>query len=346
MDRKLRIQDLEISDSSDVFTIAEIGHNHQGSVETCEQLFLAAAKSGASAVKLQKRDNRTLFTDDFFDSPYSGPASFGPTYGLHREFLEFDLNQYKHLKKFAENQGLIFFSTAFDMKSVDFLVEVGVPVIKIASGDLKSLPLLRYATKTGLPLILSTGGAEMVDVRIAMENINTERTGLLQCTAAYPAEPEDMDLRVISAFREAFPHTVVGLSSHDRGIAFPVVAAALGARIVEKHFTIDRSMQGTDHAFSLEPGGMEKMVRDMHLTLRAMGDGDKKAHESEKKGLYKMGKSIVYAKDLKSGTILSEDMLEIRSPLDGLNPQHWDSFLGKRLICDVKRQALADFSHI
>ena len=346
MDRKLRIQELEISDSSDVFTIAEIGHNHQGSVETCEQLFLAAAKSGASAVKLQKRDNRTLVTDDFFDSPYSGPASFGPTYGLHREFLEFDLNQYKHLKKFAENLGLIFFSTAFDMKSVDFLVEVGVPVIKIASGDLKSLPLLRYATKTGLPLILSTGGAEMVDVRIAMENINAERTGLLQCTAAYPAEPEDMDLRVISAFREAFPHTVVGLSSHDRGIAFPVVAAALGARIVEKHFTIDRSMQGTDHAFSLEPGGMEKMVRDMHLTLRAMGDGNKKAHESEKKGLYKMGKSIVYAKDLKSGTILSEDMLEIRSPLDGLNPQHWDSFLGKRLICDVKRQALADFSHI
>ena len=124
------------------------------------------------------------------------------------------------------------------------------------------------------------------------------------------------------------------------------MAAALGARIVEKHFTIDRSMQGTDHAFSLEPGGMEKMVRDMHLTLRAMGDGNKKAHESEKKGLYKMGKSIVYAKDLKSGTILSEDMLEIRSPLDGLNPQHWDSFLGKRLICDVKRQALADFSHI
>ena len=346
MDRKLRIQDVEISDSSDVFTIAEIGHNHQGSVETCEQLFLAAAKSGASAVKLQKRDNRTLFTDDFFDSPYSGPASFGPTYGLHREFLEFDLSQYKHLKMFAENLGLIFFSTAFDMKSVDFLVEVGVPAIKIASGDLKSLPLLRYATKAGVPLILSTGGADMADVRIAMENVNAERVGLLQCTAAYPAEPEDMDLRVISAFREAFPHTVVGLSSHDRGIAFPVVAAALGARIVEKHFTIDRSMQGTDHAFSLEPGGILIIVRDMLITLRAMGDGNKKAHESEKKGLYKMGKSIVYAKDLKSGTILSEDMLETRSPLDGLNPQHWDSFLGKKLICDVKRQALADFSHI
>jgi sialic acid synthase len=346
MDRKLRVQDFEISDNSEVFTIAEIGHNHQGNIETCEQLFLAAAKSGATAVKLQKRDNRALFTDSFFDSPYNGPASFGPTYGLHREFLEFDLAQYKHLKKFAEGLGLIFFSTAFDFKSVDFLMEVGVPVIKIASGDLKSLPLLRYASKTKLPLILSTGGAEMADVRIALDNVSAKNVGLLQCTAAYPAEPEDMDLRVISTFRDTFPNTVVGLSSHDRGIAFPVVAAALGARIVEKHFTIDRSMQGTDHAFSLEPGGMEKMVRDMHLTLRALGDGNKKAHESEKKGLYKMGKSIVYARDLKLGTILTEDMLEIRSPLDGLNPQNWDAFIGKKLTLSVQRQALADFSHI
>jgi N-acetylneuraminate synthase/sialic acid synthase len=155
-----------------------------------------------------------------------------------------------------------------------------------------------------------------------------------------------MDLRVITTFRERFPSTVVGLSSHDRGIAFPVVATALGARIVEKHFTIDRSMQGTDHAFSLEPGGMEKMVRDMNLTLRALGTGEKRAHESEKKGLYKMGKSIVYSRALDAGTVLEEEMLEIRSPMNGLSPQEWDKFIGKKLLINVGEQMSASFAHV
>jgi sialic acid synthase len=335
MERTLSIGGRTISDDNPVFVIAEIGHNHQGDMETCERLFDAAARAGATAVKLQKRSNRSLYTQEFFDSHYSGPSSFGKTYGLHREFLEFDLAKYRHLKNYAEKLGLIFFSTAFDLESVDFLTEVGVPAIKIASGDLKSLPLLRYASKQKIPLILSTGGANFSDVELAMKNVNPANVGLLQCTAAYPAEPEDMDLLVISTFRESFRETVIGLSSHDRGIAFPVVAASLGARIIEKHFTLDRAMKGTDHAFSLEPTGMEKMIRDLGLIVRAMGDGVKKAHESEVKGIRKMGKMIVFAGPLKSGTVIAESDLRMKSPQEGLSPQAWDSIVGRKVAEDV-----------
>jgi N-acetylneuraminate synthase/sialic acid synthase len=345
MPRQLLIGDREISDDSEVFVIAEIGHNHQGDLELCERLFDAAARAGANAVKLQKRDNTSLYTNDFFNSPYVGPTSFGSTYGTHREFLEFDLKAYKHLKKYAENLGLVFFSTAFDLKSVDFLMNVGVPVIKIASGDLKSLPLLRYASSKQIPLIISTGGADFSDVQLAMNNVTASNVGLLQCTAAYPAEPKDMDLRVIDTYRNSFTNTVIGLSSHDRGIAFPVVAAALGARIVEKHFTIDRSMKGTDHAFSLEPSGMEKMVRDLGLVVRAMGDGIKKLHESEHSGIRKMGKMLVYSREIKAGTRITEADLSMKSPQEGISPQSWDSVVGSTLKHAVSTDQPVELKH-
>jgi N-acetylneuraminate synthase/sialic acid synthase len=338
MQRKLIIQDRVICDSSLPFVIAEIGHNHQGNLETCEKLFIEAAKAGADAVKLQKRHNKFLYTDEFYNSPYTGPTSFGSTYGEHREFLEFDLNSYKHLKTFAEKLGLIFFATAFDLKSVDFLDSVGVPVFKIASGDLKSIPLLKYTQKTGKPIILSTGGSNLSDVEFSYKYLNPKSTAVLQCTAAYPANADQMNLNVISTFRNTFPESVIGLSSHDRGISFPVVATALGARIIEKHFTLDRSMKGTDHAFSLEPAGLEKMVRDLTLVSQAMGDGVKKAIDSELQPLIKMGKMIVYSRDLVAGHSLKDSDLEIRSPMQGVSAQQWDAVIGKKLLRNVSRQ--------
>jgi sialic acid synthase len=329
--RSLSISGLNLSDDSDVFVIAEIGHNHQGSVELCESMFVAAGKAGVNAVKLQKRDNASLYTPNFYNQPYLGPTSFGATYGTHREFLEFSFDQYKHLKKFAEKLGLIFFATAFDVKSIDFLTELGVPAIKIASGDLRSTPLLRYAAKTEIPLIISTGGSNIVEVKNAMNLVNPKNVGLLQCTAAYPADPELMNLNVISTYRNSFPETVIGLSSHDKGISFPVMAAVLGARIIEKHFTIDRSLKGTDHSFSLEPIGMEKLCRDLKNVPIALGSHEKRAHESETLGIKKMGKMIVYSHDLSIGTKITETNLEIRSPLDGLSASNWDSVVGKTL---------------
>ena len=344
--RKLRIADYEISDESIPFVIAEVGHNHQGSVEMCERIFDAAADAGAHSVKLQKRFNKTLYTPDFYDSPYQGPTSFGDSYGSHREALEFGMSEYKHLKDYARKKNLVFFATAFDFKSVDFLTELGVPAIKLASGDLRSIPLIRYASKSGIPLIMSTGGSTMVEVEQAMREVNPRNVGLLQCTAAYPAEAENMDLRVIETYRKSFPETVIGLSSHDRGIAFSTVAAALGARIIEKHFTLDRAMKGTDHAFSLEPTGMTKLVRDLALVVKALGNGEKKFYEVEKGGIRKMGKMLVYSRALTSGHIVQPEDLEIRSPLDGLSASNWDSVIGKKIKKDVNALEKVSLDHL
>jgi N-acetylneuraminate synthase/sialic acid synthase len=345
--RKLNIDKYIISDDTDAFVIAEIGHNHQGNVDLCEQMFIAAAKAGANSVKLQKRDNRSLYTEEYYNSPYNSHTSFGSTYGEHREFLEFNKKEYTYLQQVAKDLKLVFFATAFDIASADFLLDLEVPVVKIASGDLRSSPLITYLSKADVPLIISTGGATINEITRALEDVNPKNIGLLQCTAAYPADPEEMDLRVIEKFRKLFPETVIGLSSHDRGISFPIAAYALGARIIEKHFTIDRSLKGTDHAFSLEPSGMEKMIRDLKLIRLALGDGEKKVHEKEKSSVRKMAKMLVYADSLKIGHRIREQDLTLKSPGDGLNPQIFRSLIGKVLKNEVQESqkvVLEDFN--
>lgn len=321
--RQLDINNIVVSDESPAFVIAEIGHNHQGSVETCKKMFKAAAESGATAVKLQKRNNKELFTKEFYDSPYNSENAFGSTYGTHREALEFNFEDYQELKSYAESLGVLFFATAFDFSSVDFLVKLGVPLIKIASGDLKSTPLLKYAASTGIPLIISTGGATLKDVQIAyqaIKSVTDTSFSILQCTAAYPAAPEILNLNVIKTYRAEFPDVVIGFSAHDLGIAMGPAAYALGARIFEKHFTLDRSMKGTDHAFSLEPIGMKKYVRDLNNVASALGDGVKSPLEIELAPIKKMSKKIVIAEPVEKGQKLTLANLMFMSPGDGISP--------------------------
>jgi N-acetylneuraminate synthase/sialic acid synthase len=174
----------------EAFVIAEIGHNHQGDVEICKQMFQAAKYAGVTAVKLQKRDNRSLYTKAFYDSAYNSENAYAPTYGAHREYLEFGESQYKELKAYAESLDLLFFSTAFDFKSVDFLEKIGVPCYKVASGDLTTIPLLKYMAETGKPIIMSTGAGTMEDVRRAHDAIMPINSNLsiLHCTAEYPSD--------------------------------------------------------------------------------------------------------------------------------------------------------------
>lgn len=321
--RRMQILGTDISDESKAFVIAEIGHNHQGNIDICKQMFKAAAESGVSAVKLQKRNNKDLFTKEFYDSPYNSENAFGVTYGEHRDALEFGPETYRDLQNYANSLGVIFFATAFDFTSVDILKSLGVPLIKIASGDLKSLPLLKYAAATNIPLIISTGGAKMSDVEAAYKTIKSSTEtpfAILQCTAAYPADPEILNLNVIKTYREKFSDVVVGFSAHDLGIAMGPAAYALGARVFEKHFTLDRSMKGTDHAFSLEPTGMKKFVRDLDNVAVALGDGIKLPLDIEMAPLRKMSKKIVLARDLVKGHRIEIADLEFRSPGDGMSP--------------------------
>ncbi|MGH8188594.1 MAG: N-acetylneuraminate synthase family protein, partial [Steroidobacteraceae bacterium] len=293
--------------------------------------FKEAKLAGASAVKLQKRNNRGLYTKAAYNKPYDNENSFGATYGEHREFLEFGQKEYRELQAYARELDIDFFATAFDIESADFLEALGVPAYKIASGDLKSEPLLKHVAAFGKPIVISTGGALIEDVKRAYDTLVAINPQLciLQCTAGYPASFEELDLRVIAQYRELFPRAVVGYSGHDNGIAMPVAAYVLGARVVEKHFTLNRAMKGTDHAFSLEPVGLRKMVRDLERTATALGDGAKKIYESEKAPIIKMGKSLVVARDLPAGHVIGPRDVVMKSPAGGIPPYELDKVLGR-----------------
>jgi N-acetylneuraminate synthase/sialic acid synthase len=331
MKRELFIDGVRIADDEPCYLIAEIGHNHQGDLGKCKDLFRAAKLCGASAVKLQKRHNRSLFTREMYASSYNSENAFGPTYGQHREALEFGHDEYEELIAHARQLGITMFATPFDIRSADFLEAFDMPAYKTASGDLTNIPLLRHIAAFGKPLIISTGGGGMDDVRRAYDAVRplNDKVALLQCTAGYPPAWDQLNLRVIETFREEFPDVVVGLSSHDSGIAMALVAYVLGARIIEKHFTLNRALKGTDHAFSLERPGLEKLVRDLGRAHVALGDGVKRRYASEEQPMYKMAKKLVAARDIPEGHVLTEDDLAIKSPGDGLPPYEIDKLVGK-----------------
>jgi N-acetylneuraminate synthase/sialic acid synthase len=320
--RKLTIDGKVIQDDSDCYVIAEVGHNHQGKLETAREMFKTAKECGADAVKLQKRDNRSLFTKAGYTRPYDNPNSYGETYGEHREFLEFGQDEYKELIDYTKEIGVTLFATAFDFNSADFLANLDMPAYKLASGDLKNIPLLTHIAEFQKPMIVSTGGGTMDDVNRAYDAIMpiNQQLCILQCTAGYPAEFDELNLNVITTFRERFPNTTIGLSSHDNGISMSVAAYMLGARLVEKHFTLNHS---------LEPTGFRKLVRDLKRTKVAMGDGIKRVYDSEVKPITNMGKKMVAARDLPAGHMIQREDIAIKSPGDGLPPFEMDKIIGR-----------------
>ncbi len=275
-----------ITDSTPCFVLSEIGGNHGGDVETARKLIDMAADCGADGVKFQRRHNATLYTATLLNQPYDNPVSFGPTYGAHREALELPLRVYPELMHHARLRGLAFVCTAFDEASVADLAGLQVDAIKIASGGVTDAPLIRAAVRTGLPVLISTGGCEEADILRAHEL--APQALLLHCTASYPAAFEELNLRYLRRLRALFPDTVIGWSGHDNGIAMALLAYGYGARLIEKHVTLNRASKGTDHAFSLEHSGLEKLCRDLRRAHIAQGDGEKHYYESERKPIAKM----------------------------------------------------------
>jgi sialic acid synthase len=316
------------------YVVAEIGSNHQGDIEKAKQLIHAARECGADAVKLQKRDNRSLYTTALYDSPYDNEHSFGETYGRHREALELSTADWLELREFSREEGVTLFGTVFDEASADLLAELDLPAFKIASADLVNTPLLRHVAALGKPVFLSTGGGTLEDVERAVETILplNDQLCILQCTAAYPCEVDELNLRVVETYRERFPELVVGLSDHQSGIAMAVVGYMLGARVIEKHFTLNHAWKGSDHAFSLMPEGLRRLVRDLHRVPAALGDGVKRQLGSEERPLEKMGKNLVAARDLPVGHVVGPGDVVAKSPADGgLPPYELDALLGRAL---------------
>jgi len=331
-----------------IFIIAELGHNHQGNIENAFELIKQAKQCGADAVKLQKRDNKKLYTKAFYNSKYDHENSYGETYGKHRDFLEFDLVQYKELQAYAKDLKIDFFATPFDLPSIEFLEKINIPCYKIASADLTNTPLQTELAKLGKPLIQSTGGGTLLDVKRAVETISKFNKDLtiLHCTTSYPSEIKDMNLAVIQTYKNEFKEYRIGLSDHENGIDAAPIAYMLGARTFEKHFTLNRANKGTDHAFSLEPQGLSKLVRNLHRIDEMIGSSEKKLLESEKKPLFKMKKSIVASKNLAEGHVLRFKDIAFKSPGGGLEPYRFNEVVGKKIISKVNEDEIITLDNL
>ena len=286
--RELTIAGRRITDTAPCYVIAEIGGNHGGDEAIAAQMVREAAKCGASAAKFQKRENETLYAERILEAPYANENSFGPTYGAHRAALELTPGCLAALDAEGRSVGLHVFATAFDERSADCCAELGFPAIKIHSGGLTDRRLLTHVAQFQKPVILSTGGGTIEDVDRAVEALGDCPHAILHCTASYPLKAEEANLECLVTLRERYPDTVIGFSSHAPGIVLSLVAYALGARIIEHHFTLNRASKGTDHAFSLEPKGLAQLVEDLEKVRQAMGDGVKRFYESERKPIAKM----------------------------------------------------------
>jgi len=301
-----------------------------------------AALYEADAVKFQKRNNKKLFIEAYYNRLYDNENSFGTTYGEHREYLEFDKDEFIELMKCAKENNVEFMCTAFDHDSVDFLEDLGITSFKFASGDLTNIPLLVYTAKLQKPLFISTGASTFDEIKMAYEAVKkyNDKICLLHCTAGYPTEYGDLNLKFIETLKKEFPDAVIGYSGHDNGILAPVLAYMIGATVFEKHFTLNHAWKGTDHKYSLQPEGLRKQIRDLKRVDISLGNGKKEIMDFEKQARGKMGKSIYTSRNLEKGSIITENDIALKTPSLGLPPYYLDKILGKKLKVSLKVEEL------
>ena len=330
------------------YVIAEIGANHMGDMDLCKQIVSGAKAAGASAVKFQKRDNISLFTRESFDRAYDSENAFGRTYGEHREALELSVEQLRDIKTYCASIGIDFGVTAFDLKSLEQMIGLRPDFLKVASGDIDNHQLLGEVSSSGIPFIISTGASDIstVDAAVKICSSNEENFGLLQCTSLYPAPPEFLNLQVIKRYEERYPSCTIGYSGHDNGYTCTIAALAMGARIIEKHFTLDRSWKGTDQSFSLSFTGMRTLCKFAKKIDAAMGDGIKKLELGEEIPIKKQRKSLYFADVLPAGHVLTEDDFVAKIPPDGVSPSVLKDIVGRTLKVDVAPETLFSYSMV
>lgn len=329
---KIHFADGRRAHCASTIVVAEIGQNHNGRVELAEQLVDAAAWAGADAVKTVKRDLPSELTTAAFQRRYDSPHAFAPTYGEHRAALELSIDVHASLCRRAHKHGLSFIVTVCDVPSARQIAELPIDALKIASRDLNNLPLLDCVAKLGRPIILSTGMSDFAEIDAAVEVVRRggAEFALLQCTSAYPTLDADVHLNSLAtlASRYAAP---VGFSDHTLGIAIAPAAVALGAAIIEKHFTLDRALKGTDHACSAEPEELRQLVENVRRVESALGKADKPVPPQVAAARTKLGRSLVARSALSAGTQIDESMLTLKSPGDGVPWTRRELVVGRRL---------------
>ncbi len=314
--------------SSRVFVIAEIGINHDGSAEQAMRLIDAAADCGADAVKFQtfRADRLMVRSTDRLAQQEEGSES---AFQMFRR-LELSWEDHKRLKARADSRGVLFLSTPFDEESADFLDSLGVAAFKIASSDLTHLPLLRHLARKGKPLLLSTGMSHLDEVGEAVTTLRESGASdivLLHCVSSYPASPDSLNLKAIQTLRERFD-LPVGFSDHSEGIFFSLIAAALGARVIEKHFTLDRRAPGPDHKVSIEPKDLRELVSQLSQVDASLGNGCKRPASVEEQSRLLSRRSIVAAVDIPMHVTIQPSMLTCKRPAGGIDPRDVDRVTG------------------
>ena len=334
---QVNLDGIPVGENLPTYIIAEIGQNHNGSVEIAKKLIDMAVEAGANAVKFQKRDIASDLTREAYNKPYDNPNSFGKTYGEHREFLELDEEQHKELKEYANARGITYFVTPTDIPSVEMMERLNVPFYKVASRDLTNLPLLKKLAETGKPVIISTGMANLDEIDDAVEVLGKERKDIiiLQCISQYPADLERVNLKVMDTFKKRYGK-IVGYSDHTTGIIAPVTASILGASVIEKHITLNKAMKGSDHAGSAEKEELTKMIQFIRDARKTFGDGIKTIDPATQTAKEKLARSLVSKISIKKGEILTEDMLTLKSPGTGLSWKEKDKIIGKKAIVDIE----------
>ncbi len=327
----IELNDRMIGPGYPVYVIAEMSANHDGSYETAVEVIKAAKEAGADAIKIQTYTADTL-TIDCDSDPFvirDGLWEGRTLHGLYRE-AAMPWEWQPKLKAVADQVGVDFFSTPFDATAVDFLIKMGVPAIKIASFECVDIPLLRKVGQTGLPVILSTGMASMEEIEEAVGTLKEAGSCgvvLLKCTSAYPAPPEEMNLKAISGMKRDFG-LPIGLSDHTLGSAVAVSAVALGACVVEKHFCLTRSVSGVDTSFSMEPREFKEMVDDIRTVEKAMGSERYSCGLSEAKER-EFRRSLFAVQDIEAGEVLNETNIRSIRPAAGLHPRYYDQVIGR-----------------
>src|SRR5215208_4566960 len=319
----IKVDNKLIGPGQPVFVIAEAGVNHNGDLKMARALIDVAVDSGADAVKFQTFQADRLVTPEAPKAAYQA-ANTGDTESQFEMLRRLELSPEAHreLQSYCEERGIIFLSTPFDEEAVDLLDELGVPAFKISSGDLTNSPLLEHVARKGKPVILSTGMSELSELIEAVSVLNTagcETPILLHCVSNYPADPAEVNLRAMQTMRSAFD-VPVGFSDHTQGIDVALAAVALGACVIEKHFTLDRTLQGPDHLASLEPTELRELVRSTRRVEKALGSGRKVPTASEMETAKVARRSLVAARDIAAGATLEREMVVMRRPGTGMSP--------------------------
>lgn len=328
-----------------VYIIAEAGVNHNGSFELACKLVDAAKKAGADCIKFQTFISENLVSKNARKADYQKAATGGDDSQLKMlKKLELSFEEFRKLQCYSREVGIDFISTPFDFDSIDFLCTLDLPFWKIPSGEITNLPYLMALAKTGKRAVMSTGMCSLEDIEAAVKVLKENGTPeiiLLHCNTEYPTPYQDVNLRAMQTLKDRFG-VETGYSDHTQGIAIPIAAVALGATVIEKHFTLDKNMEGPDHKASLEPNELAEMVSQIRNIETALGTGDKTPSESERKNMSIARKSIVAQMPIKAGQCFTEENITVKRPGSGISPMRWFEVLGKTACRDFAEDELIE----